>query len=135
MLRPRRERGPAACCESVEQVGLLPHDLVVQRLKAEVPGDVRADLRGRELRYLGLDQHGIPRRRREQLRLAGPLHRDEPPRRLVDGVADREQAVVAQDDGLAATEGVRQALALLEAEDAAREAVDQALALGEAAPV
>src|SRR5918994_767197 len=103
---------------SVEQVGLLPHDLLVQRLEAHVPRHVRTDLRGSELRHVGLDEHGVARRRREQLRLTRPFHGDEPPRRLVDRVPDREEPVVAQDDGLLVAQRVRKPLALLEIEDA-----------------
>src|SRR4051794_39690790 len=81
---------------SVEQVGLLADDLVVERLEAEPAGEVVADLAGGDLRLLLVDQHRRPGRLGQQLRLARALHRDEPPGGLVDRVADREEPVVAQ---------------------------------------
>ncbi len=49
-----------------------------------------------------------------ELHLAASLHRDEPPGRLVDALADREQAVVPQDRRLAVAERVGDALALVQ---------------------
>ena len=42
---------------SVQEIGLLSDDLEVQRLERGVAGDVRADLRMREARHLGVDEH------------------------------------------------------------------------------
>ena len=78
------------------------------------PARVPAGLAGGLLGHVRVDEHRGAGRLGEQLRLAGALHRDEPPGRLVDGVPDGEQAVVRQDGGLAAAEGVGDALALLE---------------------
>ena len=79
---------------------------------------------------------GVPAGLGEQLRLARALHRDEPPRGLVDRrLADREQAVVRQDHGLVAAERVRDALALLEVEHDAGVVVEQRVVAVERARV
>ena len=63
------------------------------------------------------------------------LHRDERPHRGVDGVADGEQAVVAEDHGLVVAERRADALALLEVEHHAGEVVEERVVLEERARV
>src|SRR4051812_47330015 len=85
---------------SVEQVGLEAHDPLVQRLEAVPAGEVRPDLAGGEPGVLLVDGAGRACRLGQQLGLARALHGDEPPRRLVDRLADREQPVVLEDHRL-----------------------------------
>src|SRR5258705_8781000 len=120
---------------SVEQVWLVPADPCEQRLEAEPACEVGADLAGRVLGHRRLDQNRRSRGFGHQLRVTRPLHRDEPPRRFLDGLADREQAVVAQDDGFAVAECMRDALAFLGVEDDARVGVEQRVVVVEGAGV
>src|SRR3982751_4887198 len=85
---------------SVEEVGLVVHDLVVEGLEAEPAGQVPTDLLGREARPPGVDLERGAGRLRHELHLARPLHRDVPPRRLVQAATDGEQTVVAEDGRL-----------------------------------
>ena len=63
------------------------------------------------------------------------LHGDVQPGRLVDGVADGEDAVVAQDGRLVVAEGVGDALALLDVDHDAGVVVEEAVVLEEGAGV
>src|SRR3954471_19731288 len=102
---------------SVEEVGLLAGDLLPQRLEGEPAGELGADVVVRLLRHVRVDVHDLARGLGDELHLAGPLHGDEPPDRRVDRLADGQQPVVAQDDGLVVAEGVGDALALLDVSD------------------
>src|SRR5918998_52652 len=86
---------------SIEQVGLVGHDLVVERLEAQPAGGGRADLAAGQRRALVIDRDRVAGGFGHQLDVTRAFHGDEPPGRLVDRAADREQAVVAQDRGLA----------------------------------
>src|SRR6267142_4065733 len=97
---------------SVQHVGFLAHDLLVEWLEAEPTGHLRAHLRPREARLLRVDLHRLPGRLGEELRLAAALEREEPVDGLVHRAADGEQAVVAQDDGLLLPERLRDAAPL-----------------------
>ena len=59
---------------------------------------------------LVVDEHRCAGRLGQELGLAGALHRDEPPRRLVDRMPDSEEPVVAVDGGLVRAERRRQRL-------------------------
>src|SRR5882757_5377524 len=117
----------------LEEIRLLAGDAVVQRLEAEPAREVRADLAAGEFSHVGVDQYRSACGLGHQLGMAGPLHGDEPPRRLLDRMADGEQAVVAQDCGLVVAEGVRDALALLEVKDDAGVLVEQRMVVVERA--
>src|SRR6266576_2423372 len=98
-------RATAASCRvrvltgwSVEEVGLLAGDLRPERLEREPAGELGADDVVRLLRHRGVDVDYLAGRLRDELHLAGALHRDEPPDRRVDRLAGGEQPVVAQDD-------------------------------------
>src|SRR5580693_2945981 len=143
LIRPRTSLGsattacslPIAAAALLEEIGLLARDPVEERLEAEPAGQVRADLRCGQARHLRADLDRRARRGREELRLARPLHRDEPPRRLLDGVPDGQQAVVAEDGRLVAAEGVGDPLALLEVEDDPGVVVEHRVVLVEGADV
>ncbi len=74
------------------------------RLETEPAGRVEAGVLLRVRGVLVPDLDRCARSHRHQLGLARPLHRDEPERGLVDGLADGEQAVVLVDGGLAVGE-------------------------------
>src|SRR5207302_1285851 len=61
----------------------------------------------------------------QQLRLAGAIHGNEPPSGFVDGVADGEQAMVAQNGGFLRSQSVSNAVALRGFFDEARVIVEQ----------
>ena len=71
-----------------------------------------ADLRRAHQRVLVRDRDRLAGCLGQQLRVAAAVHRDEPPHRLVDGPADGQQPVIAQDDRLALAERLRDAVAL-----------------------
>ena len=103
----------------IEQIRLFFDDAGVERLELEPPGLGRADDRVRLARRGVADQlrrlAGTRRRRFGQdLHLARPLHRDEPPRGLVHGLAHGQQAVVLQDGRLVRPQRVGNALALVQ---------------------
>ena len=111
-------------------------DPVVQRLEGEPAGHRAADLRRGLLGLFGVDQTRLARGFGEQLGLAGALHRDEPPGRLVDRRrADGQQAVVRQDGRLVVAERVRDALALLDVEHDAGVVVEHGVVAVERARV
>src|SRR6516164_10438563 len=83
-----------------EKLRLAARDLVPERLEREPPGEMRSRMVPRVARPVWLYQQWSPSGLGKQLRLAAALHRDEPPRSLVDGGADREQSVVAMDGRL-----------------------------------
>ena len=81
-------------------------------------------------------QHGRTGRLSQQLGLAGSLHRDEPPHRLVDrGLPDGQQAVVREDQRLVPTERVGDPLALFQVEHDARVVVEDRVVAVERAGV
>src|SRR5438552_14459713 len=130
-----RLRSAPARSASVEQVGLLAHDAVVEGLEAEPPGDVAADLAAGELGLSLVDENGLAGGLRHQLHLAGALHGDEPEGGFVDRVADGEQPVVAKDHRLAVAQSVGQALALFQVEDDTGVVVEQGVVAVEGADV
>src|SRR5450755_2460660 len=85
---------------SVEEVGITQHDLVPQWLEGEPPGHRVPGAVTGVARSLIVDQERRTGRFGQELRLAGALHSDEPPGRLVDGLSHGEQAVIAMDGGL-----------------------------------
>src|SRR5205823_454672 len=63
-----------------QQIGLTPDDHLVQRLEVEPTDGVAADLAGGVGGVGRSDVDGRARRLGQQLRLAGPVHGDEPER-------------------------------------------------------
>jgi hypothetical protein len=95
----------------VEEVGLFMRDALEEGLELEPAGEVRADegvgaFGGGVGNFVGL-AGGFG----EQLGLAGAVHGDEPPGGFVDGMADGEQAVIAEDGGFLRAEGSGDAIA------------------------
>ena len=82
-----------------------------KRLELKPAGKVRAHEGIGVLGCIVRNSVGLARGFGEELRLAGTVHRDEPPGGFVDGVADGEQAVIAQDGGLFPAEGAGDAIA------------------------
>src|SRR5438270_13995937 len=122
-----RLRSAPARSGSIEQVGLLPNDAVVERLEAEPAAEGVADLAGGELGLVLVDLHRRARRLGHQLHLTRTLQGDEPEGRLVDRLTDGEQPVVAEDDGLGVAEGVGEALALFEVAHHTRVLVEESV--------
>src|SRR5712692_3126001 len=95
----------------VEETGLLLGDALEEGLELEPAGEVRAH------EGVGVPGSGVGNFVRlsggfgEQLRLAGAVHSDKPPGRFVHGVADGEQAVIAEDGGFLRAEGAGDAVA------------------------
>ena len=105
---------------------------VGRRTTRAAPADLLRGLLG----LIGVDEHRGPRRLGQQLGLARALHRDEPPRRLVDrGLPDGQQPVVRQDDGLVPAQCVRDPLAFLEVEHDAGVVVEHRMVAVERAGV
>lgn len=95
---------------------------VKQGLGTEVPSIMRAHRLIRKPGILignhnGLLAPGARRRLGEQLRLAALVHGDEPKDRLVNGVPDRQQAMVLQQRGLAPTDTGRDVAPFLGRQD------------------
>src|ERR1035438_5651737 len=84
----------------VKEFGVGLCDVVPQRLEREPSGQREAGLFAGVARVVGVHVQWGARRFGEQLRLARALHRDEPPRRFVDRLTDREESVVLMDGGL-----------------------------------
>ena len=61
---------PVSRARSVEEVGLLADDLLVERAERHVAADVLADLVAVSARHVVVDEHGRARGFGEQLRLA-----------------------------------------------------------------
>src|SRR6266849_479896 len=95
----------------VEEAGLPVGDALEEGLELEPAGEVRAhegvSAFGRGVGNFMRLASGFG----EQLGLAGAVHGDEPPGGFVHGVADGEQAVIAEDGGLLRTEGAGDAIA------------------------
>jgi hypothetical protein len=110
----RNRRGPPCGFAGAysNRSGLLAGDLVVERLVVDPPGQVVADLLVGQLGVGVLDAHHLAGGLGQELDLGRALHGDEPPGRRVHGAADREQAVVTQDDGLVPAERRGDPLAL-----------------------
>ena len=113
---PFRENSLDRGTRLTEDVGIGPHDLLVQRLEAHPAVDVLADLGagvggdGRAERAVGRGSVGGRRERREeQLRLATPLEQVEPERGLVDGLADGQEPVVLEEQRLVVAQRARPA--------------------------
>src|SRR6201991_1902373 len=102
---------------SVAELRFIGEDSFVEGLEAEPARRRAADLPLRPCRGLVVDVDRSTGGLRDELRLAGPLHGDEPPGGLVDGRADGEEAVVAKDHRLRPPEGLRDAFALVDVED------------------
>lgn len=83
-----------------------------ERLELEPAGKMRADQNVSVLCGFGRDPVGLAGGFGQQLRLAGAVHGDKPPGGFVDRVADRKQAVVAEDGGLLGAEGASDAVSL-----------------------
>src|SRR5207302_9448619 len=73
-------------------------------LELDPPRLMRADLRGGQGGILGVDEDRLAGCFGQELRMATPLHGDEPPRGFIDAMADSEQSVVAHDDRLVLTQ-------------------------------
>src|SRR6476661_7469191 len=65
---------------SLKQIRLLPRDAIPQRLELEPSNQRRSDLRVGELRRFVRNFARLARGFREQLRLTGTVHGDDPPR-------------------------------------------------------
>src|SRR5258708_11868 len=140
-----KNKGPLRCREealsfsggadSVEQVRLFLDDALPERLKLKPPGHVRAHLFAREERVFAVNRNRFPGGFRHQLRLTGPLHGNEPPGGFVHRLPDGEQSVVAQDDGLAPAQGLRDALAFGSLIDHAGEIIEDGVIFEERAGV
>lgn len=83
-----------------EQVRLLAGDEIPERLELEPSRRLGSDLMPRCLSARGIDLHGRTGSFGQQLGMAAPIHRYEPPGGLIHCVPYGEQAVVAQDDRL-----------------------------------
>ncbi len=121
---------PATFTLTIEEVGLLADDALVEGLETQPAGKLLTNLTAGDLGLLGID--GLRRAGRfgEELRLAGALHRDEPPRGGIDGLADRQQTVVLEDDRLGIGQRMGDALAFLEVEhDTAEVVVERVIAV------
>src|SRR5579859_7802027 len=105
---------------SLKQIRLLPRDALPQRLELEPSHQRRSDLRVRELRRFVGNLARLARRFREQLRLAGAVHGDKPPRRFVHGLPHGQQAVIAQDARLFVPQRLGNAVAFIRLVDHAR---------------
>jgi hypothetical protein len=95
----------------VEEVGLFVGDALEEGLELEPAGEVRAHesvgvAGGVVGNFVGL-AGGFG----EQLGLARAVHGDEPPSGFVHGMADSEQAVIAEDGGFLRAEGAGDAVA------------------------
>src|SRR5665213_989154 len=120
---------------SLEQVGLLADDPVEQGLEAEPAGHVAPYLATGQSSHVRVDEDGGTRRLGHQLGLAGPLHGDEPPGRLVDRVAHGHEPMVAQDGCLVVSQGMGDALALLDVHHHAGVVVEHGVVVVEGAHV
>ena len=109
--RPFLFSGANSAVRSVQQVGLLPDDALVKRLERHPTAIRRAQLLAREHCILVVDHVRHAGGFRQQLHLSGPFHGDEPSRRLVDGLADGEVAVVDHDHRLVLSQGAADAIA------------------------
>lgn len=103
----------------VEKIRLLFQNARVERLELKPSAERRADdlisllcgLFRNHLEFLpGVSSCGFC----HQLHLARTVHGNEPPCRLVDGLAHREKAVILQDGRLVRTERFRDLLSLVE---------------------
>jgi len=90
----------------------LLDDPGIERLELAPTGGVLTDLHRRLLGHLVVYEHGVAGCLGEKLGLTGPLHRDEPPRGLVDRTPDREDPVVGQNRGLIVAQSVGDSCAL-----------------------
>src|SRR5204863_6821486 len=95
-----------------QEIRLVSHDEVVERLEAEPADDVGTDLGGGDGGALFADGHRRPGGLRQKLGLAAAFHGDEPPRRFLDRTTDGQKPVVAQDHRLVRAERVGDSLAL-----------------------
>ena len=70
----------------VEQIRLFARDHLPQRLELEPACFVGPDLLPGCQRMLAIDEYGLPRGFRQELRMAAPVHGDKPPSRFIDGM-------------------------------------------------
>src|SRR5271156_4308769 len=101
----------------LDQVWVAAHDLVEYWLRLEPSGRRSANEPAGLYRHIVRYQFWRSRRHRRQLHLAGAFHRDEPPNSLGDSVADGEEAVVLQNNGLVGSERRGQTHSLVEVVD------------------
>ena len=94
-----------------KQIGLFARDAVPERLELEPAGQGRAQQRVGMLGGLVRDFVRLAGGFRQQLRVAGAVHGDEPPDGLINASAHGEQAVIAQDGGLLVAERAGDAVA------------------------
>ncbi len=102
---------------SVEQIRLLAGDAVPERLKLEPANQGQAYLRVRELGGFVGNLARLAGRFGEQLRLAGAVHGDEPPGGFVDGLPNRQKAMIAEDGGFFVAQRFGDAVAFIRAID------------------
>src|SRR5690242_15676547 len=95
----------------VEQIRLLAGDTLPERLELEPTCEMSSHLSAGQPGVRWIDGYGLARSFGEQLRLAAPVQGDEPPDGFIHGVADGQRSVVAEDDGLAVAERLRDAFA------------------------
>ena len=120
----------------LEEVGLLARDHVPERLERARSTRSASRPAAYVLRAMSASiSTGVPAASASSCAWQRALHRDERPHRRVDGVADGEQPVVAEDDRLGVAERGSDALALLEVEHDAGEVVEQGVVLEERARV
>ena len=98
---------------SLKQVRLLARNAVPHGLELEPARQRYANLRMRQLGGLMRNLARLSGGFRQQLRLARTVHRDEPPRRLVHGMPDGEQAVIAQNRSLFVAQRLGDAVAFV----------------------
>ena len=121
--------------DSVKQIRLFARDALPQRLKLKPSGDMGANLPSRNKRIFAIDRNRFPRRLRQKLCLAAPVHGDEPPNRLIHRFAHGEQSVIAQDRRFPRAECARNALALTRVIHDAGEIVEHCVVLEKRASV
>src|SRR5215469_11630745 len=97
---------------SFEQIWLCAGDALPERLELEPAGKMRAHERVSVLRGFVGNSVRLTRGFREQLRLAGAVHCDEPPGGFVDGVANGKQTVIAEDGRFPGAQSAGDAIAL-----------------------
>ncbi len=129
------DRGVLRAGGSIQEVGLLGDYPIPERLEGEIAAAMRADLRGRQARDLGRDQLRRSRRLRQELRVRGVVHGDEPPRGRLDCRTDGQQPVILQDDRLLLAERARKSHAFVLREHNPGERVEYGVILIEGARV
>src|SRR5665213_2167409 len=120
----------------VKQFGVGLNDVVPQWLKREPAREGIAGLLTRVAGVVGVHEFRSTGRLGQQLRLTRALHRDEPPRRFVNRLTNREQSVILVNGGLLVAEALGEnASALLIEHDASASFSDEHVVLEEDAGV